>query len=295
MMVAILARQQGRQFIQAARTGRTGAWLAEWTEYEKTSARGMSRWRDEVDWFGGYPYERASIEAVADVYAKDGFRLCNLVDRSSGTGCNEFVFRREAPIGTFVDFSIPGGRSFARRFGRRVVGPFEQRARTWTGRIFNPPELPDGAHLLLFRNGGFVRTVEKRDADIVEIAKASDDGAIQTDAFHVVGGFLRRPPEQPFKNERGHMWSWPAPDLEALADNASGGNRGSPVFVFEDGVQLPWPHALHDEIARVGHGRFAHWGRWVYFSTLQNSDPNQNRERFRLIVAATQPRESNTG
>ena len=91
-----------------------------WTDYDKESTRGMSKWHDWIDWIGGYPYERATIEQVADHYAKDGFTLVNLVDRSHGYGCNELVFERVAPAGTLVDCPIPGGSSLVRQFGRRV-------------------------------------------------------------------------------------------------------------------------------------------------------------------------------
>ena len=172
--LGIIAREEGRSLRGYLRGGNIKPWVQSWTGYARQSTRGMSKWHDWIDWIGGYPYERASIEAIVDVFAKDGFRLANLVDRSNGTGCNEFVFRREAPLGTFVDFPLPGGRSFARRFGRRVVGPFERRDGKWSGRIADPPDVPEGGCLLLFRNGAFVGTVENRDGDRIDLAPTSD-------------------------------------------------------------------------------------------------------------------------
>lgn len=55
--------------------------------------RGMSPWRDLVDWVGGWPYEVATPEAIFRFYRDRGFVLENLVTRQ-GIGCNEFVFRR---------------------------------------------------------------------------------------------------------------------------------------------------------------------------------------------------------
>jgi hypothetical protein len=81
----------------------------------------MSRWHDWIDWIGGFPYERATINQIVDRYAVDGFRLSKLFDCSDGYGCNEFVCDREAPAGTFVHTPMSGGTSFARRFGSRIL------------------------------------------------------------------------------------------------------------------------------------------------------------------------------
>jgi 2-polyprenyl-3-methyl-5-hydroxy-6-metoxy-1,4-benzoquinol methylase len=63
--------------------------------------RGMSAWRDLVDWVGGYPFEVARPEAVFDFYFRRGFTLTRLVTCGGSLGCNEFVFARtfapEAP------------------------------------------------------------------------------------------------------------------------------------------------------------------------------------------------------
>jgi 2-polyprenyl-3-methyl-5-hydroxy-6-metoxy-1,4-benzoquinol methylase len=57
--------------------------------------RGMSRWRDIVDWVGGYPYEAATPEQIFDFYESKGFRLVTMKCGGVGLGCNEFVFMRE--------------------------------------------------------------------------------------------------------------------------------------------------------------------------------------------------------
>lgn len=62
--------------------------LPHWREYKRN--RGMSVWRDFVDWVGGYPYETAKPEQIFDFYRQQGFSLDFL--RTGGLGCNEFVF-----------------------------------------------------------------------------------------------------------------------------------------------------------------------------------------------------------
>ena len=56
--------------------------------------RGMTRWRDALDWVGGYPFEVATPEAIFDFYRKYGFVLKRLHCGGVGDGCNEFVFAK---------------------------------------------------------------------------------------------------------------------------------------------------------------------------------------------------------
>ena len=60
-----------------------------WKNYQ--SVRGMSAWRDVVDWVGGYPFEVATPGDVFAFYHQKGFQLVKLQTRS-GHGCNEYVF-----------------------------------------------------------------------------------------------------------------------------------------------------------------------------------------------------------
>jgi 2-polyprenyl-6-hydroxyphenyl methylase/3-demethylubiquinone-9 3-methyltransferase len=63
------------------------------THYSDTSQRGMSWWRDQIDWLGGYPFEVASPHAVVESLSQRGFSLSkSRLTRS--LGCNEFVFSR---------------------------------------------------------------------------------------------------------------------------------------------------------------------------------------------------------
>jgi hypothetical protein len=75
--------------------------------------------------------------------------------------------------------------------------------------------------------------------------------------------------------EQGHCWLAPLPGH--LPSDAESGSR---IRVLEDGKALGPAHASHDEIRRVGSGRFSHWGAQLYFSTSDNSDPRSNGRRY---------------
>lgn len=60
------------------------------------SERGMTPWRDWVDWFGGLPFEVATPERVESFYRQRGFDMIR-VERRNTLGCNEFVMRLSTP------------------------------------------------------------------------------------------------------------------------------------------------------------------------------------------------------
>lgn len=78
--------------LKAVLRGRPQDYVRAWTDYK--SARGMSRWHDQVDWVGGYPFEVAAPEEVFDFVRARGFTLERLKTCRGGLGCNEFVFAR---------------------------------------------------------------------------------------------------------------------------------------------------------------------------------------------------------
>jgi 2-polyprenyl-6-hydroxyphenyl methylase/3-demethylubiquinone-9 3-methyltransferase len=71
--------------------GSLGAWIRTWTDDSKLP-RGMSRWRDVIDWIGGYPFEVAKPEQIFDFFRERNFDLKMLRTAGGGHGCNEFVF-----------------------------------------------------------------------------------------------------------------------------------------------------------------------------------------------------------
>jgi 2-polyprenyl-3-methyl-5-hydroxy-6-metoxy-1,4-benzoquinol methylase len=74
------------------RRGRLREYLRSWRADATYSARGMNRWRDLVDWVGGYPFEWAAPDAIIDRCTRRGFALRRLASAGRSHGCNEFVF-----------------------------------------------------------------------------------------------------------------------------------------------------------------------------------------------------------
>jgi 2-polyprenyl-6-hydroxyphenyl methylase/3-demethylubiquinone-9 3-methyltransferase len=62
-----------------------------WRTYAKK--RGMSPWRDVVDWVGGYPFEVSTPASVFTFCHTRGFELRRLIS-TIGNGNNHFVFQR---------------------------------------------------------------------------------------------------------------------------------------------------------------------------------------------------------
>ena len=65
-----------------------------WTMYRRN--RGMTKWRDIIDWVGGYPYEVSTPDAVFDFCKARGFAVTKLKCGNVGLGCNQFVFVKKA-------------------------------------------------------------------------------------------------------------------------------------------------------------------------------------------------------
>jgi 2-polyprenyl-6-hydroxyphenyl methylase/3-demethylubiquinone-9 3-methyltransferase len=59
----------------------------------------MTKWRDIIDWVGGYPYEVSTPDEVFDFARERGFLLTKLKCGRVGLGCNEFVFVKSNRLG----------------------------------------------------------------------------------------------------------------------------------------------------------------------------------------------------
>jgi 2-polyprenyl-3-methyl-5-hydroxy-6-metoxy-1,4-benzoquinol methylase len=90
----VIAPGEGKSAARALLSLRVREYVRSWTKVSMD--RGMSRWRDIVDWVGGYPYEVATPEEIFDFYQARGFSLSRLKCGRVGLGCNEFVFVKEA-------------------------------------------------------------------------------------------------------------------------------------------------------------------------------------------------------
>lgn len=62
----------------------------------RVSPRGMNVWYDLIDWLGGYPFEVSKPENILDFYRKRGYQVQVLRTVGGRSGCNEFVFQRNA-------------------------------------------------------------------------------------------------------------------------------------------------------------------------------------------------------
>ncbi len=80
-----------------------------------------------------------------------------------------------------------------------------------------------------------------------------------------------------FRLQSGFCWQICVPD------NIMSDSEGkSKLVVCESGRALGPPHSSHDEIRKIGGGRFVHWGNTIYFSTSDNSDPNLNGRLYEI-------------
>lgn len=66
--------------------------FATWRTY--ASDRGMSPFRDVVDWVGGFPFEVCKPEEAFDFFRAKGYELLKMRTSAGGHACNEFVFER---------------------------------------------------------------------------------------------------------------------------------------------------------------------------------------------------------
>jgi 2-polyprenyl-3-methyl-5-hydroxy-6-metoxy-1,4-benzoquinol methylase len=86
-MLPYEAKEIGRAVLKA----RPQEYVHSWTRYRGN--RGMSRWRDIIDWVGGYPYEYASMNSLIEFHRERGFEVVT-AEGTNGLGCNELVMIR---------------------------------------------------------------------------------------------------------------------------------------------------------------------------------------------------------
>ncbi|HEX8649709.1 MAG TPA: class I SAM-dependent methyltransferase [Pyrinomonadaceae bacterium] len=91
--IATIAPSEAKSALRSLVTMRPLEYIRSWTRYDQN--RGMNRWRDIIDWVGGYPYEVARPEEIFDFYRARGFTLTRIKCGGVGLGCNEFVFVKD--------------------------------------------------------------------------------------------------------------------------------------------------------------------------------------------------------
>jgi 2-polyprenyl-3-methyl-5-hydroxy-6-metoxy-1,4-benzoquinol methylase len=91
LLPPLFVRLYGWEILKECVKGRPLGFFRRYTQ----ASRGMSVWRDLVDWAGGYPFEVARPEEIIHFYRDQGFALAQLKTVGGGLGCNEFVFVRQ--------------------------------------------------------------------------------------------------------------------------------------------------------------------------------------------------------
>ena len=88
----VICPDEAKRLLSFTVKGKPMEYFRVWREYR--NARGMSRWRDIIDWVGGFPYEVASADEIFEFYNAKNFRLKKMKTGGVGLGCNEFVFQK---------------------------------------------------------------------------------------------------------------------------------------------------------------------------------------------------------
>lgn len=92
--LVVIAPDEVKSLARAVLTLKPGSYFRSWSQYDRR--RGMNRWRDIVDWVGGYPYEVSTPDEIFDFFTARGFVLTKLNCGRVGLGCNQFVFESNA-------------------------------------------------------------------------------------------------------------------------------------------------------------------------------------------------------
>jgi hypothetical protein len=85
--------------------------------------------------------------------------------------------------------------------------------------------------------------------------------------------------------EAGHAWTTGEPAHRLafpyrLRSDTMAAPRASDAVLLEDGKPLGPPHSVHDDIRKLGAGRYSFWYRTLYFSTADNSDPRADGHAY---------------
>jgi 2-polyprenyl-3-methyl-5-hydroxy-6-metoxy-1,4-benzoquinol methylase len=92
--LAVTGPEELKALLRSLVTLRPGQYVKSWTHYDER--RGMNRWRDIIDWVGGYPYEVSTPDEIFEFFKARGYTLTKMNCGNVGLGCNQFVFVRNA-------------------------------------------------------------------------------------------------------------------------------------------------------------------------------------------------------
>ena len=82
-----------RYFVYSLLKGKPLKYFQEIFLYKRN--RGMSWWRDKIDWIGGYPFEVATPDQIFEHFKVRGYSLEGLKTVGGGLACNEYVFLKK--------------------------------------------------------------------------------------------------------------------------------------------------------------------------------------------------------
>jgi hypothetical protein len=91
---------------------------------------------------------------------------------------------------------------------------------------------------------------------------------------------------QNFFHESGNSYVYPV-TLFTPSDTLE--STSSELRLFEDDRLLEQSHAQHKAIREAGRGRFSHWGKNIYISSSDNSDPRTNGRAYKLVYPLKPP------
>ena len=87
---------------------------------------------------------------------------------------------------------------------------------------------------------------------------------------------------RPFEIKFGFAVEADISSFQNIADLNEGPSR-SPLILCEENRQLGPAHSLHDDIRKIGLGRYSHWGTVILFSSSDNSDPRVNNRIYSIV------------
>ena len=85
-----------------------------------------------------------------------------------------------------------------------------------------------------------------------------------------------------FQPVSGHSWRTSVFELGLIGESTQS-SQLSTVILLEDGVPLGPGSSSHEEISKLGHGRYSHWETDLIFSSRDNSNPISNEKQYTLI------------